>query len=124
MKQQGIDEILVLLEDSELECYEEPGLLKLYEKLGFPVHRISMNEVGAARRAMGTIDKCYADDKKIVAHCTHGQGRAGRVAAGWLTYHYGLSAEDATKETLTIASMKGITRMGSPSKLKAWLENV
>lgn len=124
MRKQGIEEVLVLLDDDELECYEEPGLLKLYENNGFGVQRTPMNEVGAAKRAMATIDKCYANDKKIVAHCTHGQGRAGRVAAAWLTYKYNLSVEDATKETLAMASIKEVTRMGSPSKLKAWLDNV
>ncbi len=124
MRVQGINEVLVLLDDIELACYQQPGLLNLYEKFGFRVHRNPMNEAGASTRAMATISDCHANNKKIVTHCTHGQGRAGRVAAAWLVHQYGLSAEDATKEALDMAIMKGVTRMGSPSKLKAWLENV
>lgn len=123
MRQQGIDQVLVLLDDNELECYEEPGLLELYEKYGFTVHRNPMGDVGASTRAMQTIDKCQKKGKRVVAHCTHGQGRAGRVAAAWLTHKYALSPEEATKEALATASKSGVTRLGSPTKLNAWLEN-
>ena len=131
-----INEVLVLLDDNELECYEEPGLLALYEQYGFIVHRVPMGDPDAPARVLALLSSCYnndhhddhhADDttapnrRRIVAHCTHGQGRAGRVAAAWLTHQYGLSPEDATTEVLTTALQMGITRMGSPSKLRAWL---
>jgi hypothetical protein len=132
-----ITEVLVLLDDNELECYEEPGLVALYEQYGFTVHRVPMGDPDAPARVLALLSSCHEDhpdhddDNKnathhrsrirIVAHCTHGQGRAGRVAAAWLTHQYGLSPEDATAEVLNTALQMGITRMGSPSKLKAWL---
>jgi hypothetical protein len=124
MRQKGIDQVLILLDDNELECYEDPGLLELYEKYGFTVHRNPMGEMGASTRAMETIRNCQTNGKKVVAHCTHGQGRAGRVAAAWLAHKYDLSPEEATKEALATASNLGVTRLGSPTKLKTWLENV
>jgi protein-tyrosine phosphatase len=132
-----INEVLVLLDDNELECYEEPGLVALYEQYGFTVHRVPMGDPDAPARVLALLSSCQEDDddidnigrndtktthqRKIVVHCTHGQGRAGRVAAAWLTHQYGLSPEDATTEVLNTALQMGITRMGSPSKLRAWL---
>ena len=131
-----INDVLVLLDDSELECYEEPGLVALYEQYGFTVHRVPMGDPDAPARVLALLSSCQNDDddnnngrndtktthqRKIVVHCTHGQGRAGRVAAAWLTHQYGLSPEDATTEVLNTALQMGITRMGSPSKLRAWL---
>jgi hypothetical protein len=124
MREKGIDQVLVLLDDNELECYEDPGLLELYQNFGFTVHRNPMGEAGASTRAMDTISACLTNGKKIVAHCTHGQGRAGRVAAAWLTHKYDLSLEEATEEALATASRLGVTRLGSPTKLKTWLENL
>jgi Cyclin-dependent kinase inhibitor 3 (CDKN3) len=129
-----INDVLVLLDDSELECYEEPGLVALYEQYGFTVHRVPMGDPDAPARVLALLSSYQDDDdnngrndtktthqRKIVVHCTHGQGRAGRVAAAWLTHQYGLSPEDATREVLNTALQMGITRMGSPSKLRAWL---
>lgn len=124
MHQKEIEGVLVLVDDNELEIYEEPGLVKMYEAEGFEVIRNPMGEVGASTRAMETVSKFAKDKKKIVAHCTHGQGRAGRVAAAWLTHEYNLSPEEATSEALDTASEHGVTRLGSATKLKQWLENV
>jgi len=89
MRKQGIDEVLVLLDDNELEAYEDPGLVETYKKCALTAHRNPKGEVGASTRAMAKVSNCQADGKKIVAHCTHGQGRAGRVAAAWLTRGWG-----------------------------------
>jgi protein-tyrosine phosphatase len=122
MREKGIGRVLVLLDDNELECYEDPGLMKIYEKAGFDARRVPMGELGASKRALNAVSESESDGTKIVAHCTHGQGRAGRVAAGWLAAKYDLSPEDATLEALESARKHGVTRLGSPKKLKNWLE--
>jgi protein-tyrosine phosphatase len=59
-----------------------------------------------------------------VAYCTHGMGRSGRVAAGWLVHKYGLSVEEAVDEALEAARIHGVERMGSPRQLKSgWQSN-
>jgi hypothetical protein len=123
MRSQGIEEVLVLLDDNELSCYDEPGLLRIYEEFGFQAYRNPMNEPGSSTSAIARIRKCHESNRKIVAHCTHGQGRAGRLAAAWLVYQYGLSVEDATQEAIDAALKTGVTRMDSPSKLQAWLRH-
>lgn len=121
VKAQGIQHVLVLLEDIELDVYEAPGLLKLYEAAGLTYHRTLMGETGASNKAMAIIRTVQASNEKILAHCTHGMGRSGRVAAGWLATQYGLSAEQATTEALAAAKERGVERMGSPKQLQAWL---
>mmetsp|Transcript_1546 Transcript_1546/g.2358 ORF Transcript_1546/g.2358 Transcript_1546/m.2358 type:complete len:225 (+) Transcript_1546:164-838(+) len=123
MRRRGIENVLVLLDDNELEAYEDPGLFQMYKNAGFQVFHAPMGEVGAYQRSMSIVSKCQEDGIKIVTHCTHGQGRAGRVAAGWLATKYNLSPEKATEEVLDMARQKGVTRLGSPSKLKKWMEN-
>ncbi len=123
MKEQEIDHVLVLLDDHELACYDDPSLLALYDQHGLNVHRTPMGERGSSTRALQIISKIHAKNQRIVAHCTHGQGRAGRVAAAWLTYRYTLTPEDATTEVLAMAYQMGVTRMGSASKLRVWLND-
>lgn len=123
MKARGITDVLVLLDDNELDIYESPGLLCTYEQEGLAVHRAPMGEAGASDRVMGIIRSVKEKSRgKIVAHCTHGMGRSGRVAAGWLAEEYGLSPTDATDEAMTLAKEEGMERMGAPDLLKKWLE--
>jgi len=121
-EQQGIDHVLVLLSDDELEIYAEPGLLALYEMGGLTVHRVSMGAEGASKTAMGIINLVESKDEKIVTHCTGGVGRAGRVAAGWIATKYGLSPTDATEEAMEQAREAGTARLGDEGKLAKWLE--
>mmetsp|Transcript_16570 Transcript_16570/g.36802 ORF Transcript_16570/g.36802 Transcript_16570/m.36802 type:complete len:112 (+) Transcript_16570:156-491(+) len=47
MKARGITDVLVLLDDNELDIYEPPGLLRMYEQEGLAIHRAPMGEAGA-----------------------------------------------------------------------------
>jgi len=123
MKTKGVQHVLVLLDDNELDIYQSPGLLTLYQQNGLTVHRNPMGVHGAAERAIQTIRDVEAAKEKIVAHCTHGMGRSGRIAAGWLSIRYGLSTKDATNEALDSARKNGMQRMGHQKALEAWLEH-
>ena len=123
MKQQGIQNVMVLLGDDELETYEEPGLLQLYQDHGLKVYRNPMGVEGSSKNAEKILKEIEAAKEKVVAHCTHGMGRSGRVAAGWLVMRYGLSPQEATKEAILTADKHGMERMGDAALLDQWLKN-
>lgn len=70
---------------------------------------------------MTELEQCDARGENAVAHCTHGMGRSGRVAAGWLVHKYGQTVEAAVEETLEAARQHGVERMGSPRQLAEWM---
>lgn len=123
MKEKGIGRVMVLLDDTELEAYEEPGLLQMYRDSGLKVHRNPMGVRGSSKNAEKLLKEAQAAQEKIVAHCTHGLGRSGRVAAGWVAMRYGLSPQEATKEAIETALKYGMERMGDAPKLDAWLKH-
>ena len=111
----------ILLTESELEAYDEPGLISAYEACGIVVHHIPYASDDSFHIIMTHLDDLYTKRENAVAHCTHGMGRSGRVAAGWLVHKYGLSVEDAVDEALEAARIHGVERMGSPRQLKKWM---
>lgn len=123
MKSRQITHVVVLLDDNELECYESPGLLDLYKQEGLNVHRAPMAESGAWKQVFDIVSQVESVGGKAVAHCTHGMGRSGRVAAGWLVMKYGLSPEEATRIAIETARSHGMERMGNVAALKKWLPN-
>jgi protein-tyrosine phosphatase len=121
MKSQNIKHVLVLLDDNELEIYEEPGLLDLYEAGGLGYFRAPMGEMGASQRVVDYVKEKEKKGEKVVAHCTHGMGRSGRVAAGWVAARYGVSPEKATEEAMNTALQHKIHRLGNSNLLTKWL---
>jgi protein-tyrosine phosphatase len=124
MKDKGISQVLILLDDNEMEHYETPDLLlKAYQAADIETHRQPMGEPGAAANILKIIKGCEEQENvKIAAHCTHGMGRSGRVAAAWLSDRYQLTPNDATDEALEYAREMGIERLGNTGKLESWME--
>ena len=120
-KANAVNNVLVLLDENELEHYQAPGLLQLYESAGIQVHIQPMGEPGASQRILSLISSVEKQQGKIAAHCTHGVGRSGRVAAGWVVARYNQSPLDATNEVMDFAAEKGIERLGHNDKLQTWL---
>ena len=123
MKKQGISQVLILLDDNELfEHYETADLLiDAYQAAGMDTHRQPMGEPGAASNIMKIISNNCEQNNKIAAHCTHGMGRSGRVAAAWLSVQYNLDPSDATDEAMEYARTMGIERLGNAEKLATWM---
>ncbi len=124
MKDKNIKHILMLLDDNELDDYPEPGLVKLYEHAGFRVHHEPLLVAGAPNRIFDIIQQAESNGERVVAHCTHGMGRSGRVSAAWLVNRYGLSPEEATNEVMEQAETASLVRLGNPTKLCEWLEHI
>lgn len=122
MSSEKIKHVFILLSKEELEDYSDPGLIAAYEHSGITPHHIPIANKGSYDTIMRELEHVYDKGEKAVAHCTHGMGRSGRVAAGWLVYKYGISVEEATEEVLESARHCGVERMGAPSLLKKWIE--
>ena len=123
MTAKKIQHVFILLSETELEDYEEPGLIQAYNNTKtITVHHIPFASEDSYRNIMAELDTVYNQKEKAVVHCTHGMGRSGRVAAGWLVHKYGLDVEQATEEVLETARQHGVERMGNPRELTEWIE--
>jgi protein tyrosine phosphatase (PTP) superfamily phosphohydrolase (DUF442 family) len=117
----NIQHVMILLGDDELSDYDEPGLVQAYKAVGVQIHHIPFASEKSFSKIMTVLDQVAEKKERIVIHCTHGMGRSGRVAAGWIAHKYGLSPEDATEEALAAARQFGVERMGAPKKLAIWM---
>ena len=120
MKEKNVRRVLTLLEPNELAFYRTP-LKDLYSSAGLHWTHAPMSAPDAKDRAMEAIRAAEAAGEVIVAHCTHGMGRAGRVSGAWLCERYGLSPIDATREVMKQAEGQSTLRMGDPPKLAEYL---
>lgn len=118
--EKAVKRVLIVFDENEMEHYDG-NLLEAYEKAGFKAHWEPLSRPSSYHRIMAILDDCVAQHDRITIHCTHGQGRAGRVAAGWLMHKYGLSDKDATLEVLACATAHGVSRLGSPMALNKWI---
>ena len=80
MRERGVKRVLTLLDDNELEYFAEP-LFETYRQEGFACTHVPMGSADAKGRVMGALRDAEAAGELVVAHCTHGMGRSGRVGA-------------------------------------------
>jgi protein-tyrosine phosphatase len=122
MSTKQISHVIILLEEPELKAYEPPGLIPAYQDAGMIVHHIPYSSPNAATRILEILEEVsQKNNKKAVAHCTHGMGRSGRVAAAWLVQKYHLTPLDAVEEALEAARTAKVERMGAPRQLQEWM---
>jgi protein tyrosine phosphatase (PTP) superfamily phosphohydrolase (DUF442 family) len=117
----NIKHVIILMEEKELSAYEEPGLIQAYQDGGMSVHHVPYSSDKAAEKIMTILKDVETKEERVTAHCTHGMGRSGRVAAGWLVKRHGLTVDEAVEEALSTARTHGVERMGAPRQLKEWL---
>lgn len=121
-----ITHVLVLLDDNELESYLPSGLENLYHQAGLKCTIQPMKAPDAAQKIFALLDQQqesnHHEKNRVVAHCTGGVGRSGRVAAGWLVHKYGLSPLEATEEVMRQAIECGVKRKGDVEMLTKWLD--
>jgi protein-tyrosine phosphatase len=118
---QGVTNVITLLNDDELQIYEEPGLKAMLEHCGMKSYIAPMGDTGACARIFEVVRRVEANGEKVVCHCSGGVGRAGRVAAAWLVHRYSLTPEVATLIVLDQAYKSGVQRLGATDKLSGWL---
>lgn len=121
MTEHGVHHVLVLLSDDEMEQYDGTGLMEAYKENGFTAYHIPAKSDQAAEKIWNLLQEMESKQQKIVAHCTHGMGRSGRIAAFWLAKRYDLSVEEASEEALDAARKHGVERMGKPLALQQFM---
>jgi protein-tyrosine phosphatase len=121
MLRKGITNVLVLLDPWELETYTEMSLENIYKQAEIKCFFEPMKEEGACDRIFQILYDAEQRGEKIVAHCTGGCGRSGRIAAGWIIYRYGVSVEEATDEVVRCAIRNSVCRKGNCYMLAEWL---
>jgi protein-tyrosine phosphatase len=121
MSSRNIRNVVVLLGQDELDVYAEPGLIQAYKDAGVAVHYLPYSSPKSYTAIMSCLDDLYSKGEAVAAHCTHGMGRSGRIAAAWLVHKYGLGVDEATEEVLATAREWKVERMGSTHLLARWM---
>jgi protein-tyrosine phosphatase len=120
--QNDVTNVIILMSENELQEAYEGSLIHAYENAGMTqVYHVPMSSPGAHDKIMTILNDVERRGERVTAHCTHGMGRSGRVAAAWLVHRYNLSLEQATMEVLEMARKNGVERMGAPWRLQAWI---
>ena len=86
MKAEGVTNVIALLAPDEYATFYGPpdSMCQIYRKAGINCLCQSMFDADASTNIFAFLHDVEARNEKVVAHCTGGIGRAGRVAAGWL----------------------------------------
>ena len=120
MKNKGIAHVLIIMDENEFEVYEV-DLIKTYREAGFIVHYIPFKSDGSYDKIMTLLQEIDSRGEKVVAHCSGGKGRCGRVACAWLCKKWCLTPLQASQEFIDQAVENGLYRLGDVEKLKKWI---
>jgi|GEM_PF-423880 len=100
--QHGIDVLVCLIEDRELQRLKIPNLVKEAEARGIAVHRLPIPDGGApptdsgVEEIVAVIRNAAQAGKKVLIHCQGGLGRAGTIGGSFLRA-CGVRAEEALR---------------------------
>jgi len=121
VKKKGINNVLIIMDDNEFDVYEGIDLKEFYRQAGLIVHHIPFTSPNSHEHIMALLQKLDADGQKVVAHCSGGKGRCGRVSCAWLCKKWCLSPIEASQEFIDQAVENGLYRLGDVQKLKKWI---
>lgn len=120
MKRKGIAHVLIIMDDNEFDVYDV-DLKDIYSQAGFIVHHIPFNSNNSYDKIMILLQEIDSRGEKVVAHCSGGKGRCGRVACAWLCKKWCLTPLEASQEFIDQAVENGLYRLGDVEKLKKWI---
>jgi protein-tyrosine phosphatase len=115
MKYMGMDHVICLLEEKELEHFYPSGLIdrnrhffSSYSVL--PVEDMSVPSKETTSRIFSIIQDADKNNQTVLVHCNHGYGRTGLIQAGWLCLNYGMEPEEAVALVKEYAKRNGCSR--------------
>jgi protein tyrosine phosphatase (PTP) superfamily phosphohydrolase (DUF442 family) len=120
VKNKGIHHVLIIMDDNEFDVYDV-DLKEFYSQAGLIVHYIPFNSNNSYDKIMTLLNELDTRGEKVVAHCSGGKGRCGRVACAWLCKKWCLTPLEASQEFIDQAVENGLYRLGDVEKLKKWI---
>jgi len=120
MKSKGIQRVVCLMADDELERFEV-DLLATYKKSMTSVDRVDMKAPGAAQKLADLFGDALKSNEKVVTHCVGGSHRTGMALSTWLAKRHNLEPSVATDTMLAASAKQGANRAASGEKLAAFL---
>lgn len=120
VKEKGITHVLIIMDDNEFDVYDV-DLKEFYSQSGLIVHYIPFNSRDSYDKIMSLLHELDIRGEKVVAHCSGGKGRCGRVACAWLCEKWCLTPLEASQEFVDQAIENGLYRLGDVEKLKKWI---
>lgn len=120
VKKKGITHVLIIMDDNEFDVYEV-DLQEFYSQAGLIVHHIPFYSRNSYDQIMALLNELDTRGEKVVAHCSGGKGRCGRVACAWLCKKWCLTPSEASQEFIDQAVENGLYRLGDVEKLKKWI---
>jgi protein-tyrosine phosphatase/nicotinamidase-related amidase len=112
IKKCGIEAIVVLISNDEMDSYGVPTLLKAYKEMSIDyLHQPIVDQKVPNKQDVAAInnfiDAKLSLNKKVLIHCIGGLGRSGLVAACYLK-HVGYNSDDAIKIVRNTRSIRAI----------------
>ena len=112
LRDQGVEAVLCMVPQNELEHYGVPQLLKAYEKHGFltkhlPVVDQKVCSLGELAEAVSWVQEQRAADRPVLAHCVGGLGRSGFLVAAHLVAQ-GHPADEAIQKVRVARSPRAV----------------
>ena len=120
VKNKGIVHVLIIMDENEFDVYDV-DLKEFYRRAGLTVHYIPFNSHDSYNKIMALLHELDNRKEKVVAHCSGGKGRCGRVACAWLCEKWCLTPLEASQEFIDQAVENGLYRLGDVEKLKKWI---
>lgn len=96
----GIENIVTLITESELESYGVPNLIKTYNENGISTKHVSIVDQGIPTieeldEIVDWMDAKFKKNEKVLVHCVGGLGRTGTIVAAYLKKYRRYSTEEA-----------------------------
>ncbi|EFJ47331.1 hypothetical protein VOLCADRAFT_92104 [Volvox carteri f. nagariensis] len=120
MSRHGVQRVVSLLSDTELDTYSEP----LPPALAARFRRAVVLDA----KAPGAVDKLVTELKdavdakeKVLVHCWGGGGRTGIALAAWLVRNHGLIPEQAGSHVEQYSKAQGASRRADVAQLRDFL---
>jgi len=130
IKNQGINSVLCLVEESELyfESIEEyENILKKYniELKHIPIKDFNAPTLNQIIEAVKWIEFNIKNNKKVLVHCFGGLGRTGTIISSFLVYYKRISADEAIEfvRLLRPGSVESFSQVQAVRKFESYLKS-
>ncbi|GFR49059.1 hypothetical protein Agub_g11085 [Astrephomene gubernaculifera] len=120
MTSHGVQRVVSLLSDKELDTYEQPLSTSLSRSFKRAIN-VDTKAPGGADTLLKELQDAMQAQEKVVVHCWGGGGRSGLALAAWLVRQHGLTPEQAAQHVMEFSRSQGASRRADVEQLKEFL---